>query len=96
MMRSLVVPLLLAALVVALAAAAVPTWFAQSGRTQTPSPDNDWPSYRRDAAGTGYSPLADITPANVGGLAAAWTYNLENDVHEDEDAEDEVTVQELP
>lgn len=36
----------------------------------------DWPMYRRDAAGTGFSPLDRITPANVAGLAPAWTYAL--------------------
>ena len=36
----------------------------------------DWPMYRRDAAGTGFSPLDRITPANVADLAPAWTYAL--------------------
>jgi len=36
----------------------------------------DWPMYRGDAAGSGYSPLAEITTANVGHLAPAWTYGL--------------------
>ena len=33
----------------------------------------DWPMYRRDAAGTGHSPLAEITTANVARLARSWT-----------------------
>jgi quinoprotein glucose dehydrogenase len=36
------------------------------------SPDVGWPSYGNDPAGTRYSPLADITPANVGDLELAW------------------------
>lgn len=33
-----------------------------------------WPAYGRTLAGDRYSPLADITPANIGDLALAWTY----------------------
>src|SRR5262245_17801944 len=36
----------------------------------------DWPGYRRDAAGTGYSALDQITAANVSTLKPGWTYNL--------------------
>jgi hypothetical protein len=39
----------------------------------------DWPMFRHDEAGTGYSPLAQITPGNVGKLTQAWTYRLQND-----------------
>jgi len=39
-------------------------------------PDGDWPSYHRDAAGTRYSPLTQITPANVASLRPAWTYHM--------------------
>ncbi len=34
----------------------------------------DWPNYGRDAGGSKYSPLDQITPANVSKLAVAWTY----------------------
>ena len=37
----------------------------------------DWPMYRHDLAGTGHSPLAQITPANAADLAVAWTYALD-------------------
>ncbi len=40
------------------------------------APDGDWPMYRHDLAGTGYSPLAQITPANVSTLANVWSYGL--------------------
>ena len=36
----------------------------------------DWPMYRGDTAGTGYSALSGITTANVADLAVAWSYSL--------------------
>ncbi|MBB4640163.1 membrane-bound PQQ-dependent dehydrogenase, glucose/quinate/shikimate family [Rhizorhapis suberifaciens] len=36
--------------------------------------DGDWPVWGRDAAGTRFSPLTQITPGNVGRLEVAWTY----------------------
>jgi quinoprotein glucose dehydrogenase len=53
---------------------------ARSGDAQqTPSAasDGDWPMYRHDLAGTGYSPLAQINATNVGTLTRAWTYGLQ-------------------
>jgi quinoprotein glucose dehydrogenase len=41
--------------------------------------DADWPTYRHDLAGTGYSRLTQITPANVANLTQAWTYRLQSD-----------------
>ena len=38
--------------------------------------DGDWPMYRHDLAGTGYSPLEEITVDNVEQLASAWAYSL--------------------
>jgi quinoprotein glucose dehydrogenase len=38
--------------------------------------DGDWPSYGRDAGATHYSPLAQITPANVASLKVAWTWHM--------------------
>ena len=35
--------------------------------------DGDWLMYRRTYDGWGYSPLSEITPANVGQLQMAWT-----------------------
>jgi quinoprotein glucose dehydrogenase len=34
----------------------------------------EWSHYGNDAGGSRYSPLEQITPANVGGLKVAWTY----------------------
>ena len=39
----------------------------------------NWPVYRGDIAGSGYSTLDRITAANVNSLAVAWTYSLRND-----------------
>jgi quinoprotein glucose dehydrogenase len=40
----------------------------------TPAPDSGWPAYGADAGGTRYSPLVQITPANVDKLQVAWTF----------------------
>ena len=36
---------------------------------------NDWPSHDHDAGGQRFSPLKQITPANAGKLALAWTFD---------------------
>src|SRR5690349_16334558 len=36
----------------------------------------DWPSYSRDPGAQRYSPLAQITPANVNSLKVAWTFHM--------------------
>jgi quinoprotein glucose dehydrogenase len=55
----------------AVSAAAVP------GRNATSpaQPDEDWRDYGRTAAGQRYSPLTQITPANVQNLKVAWTFH---------------------
>src|SRR6476620_6202381 len=40
---------------------------------QTP---NDWYNVGYDSGGSTYSPLTQITPANVSNLTTAWTYDL--------------------
>src|SRR5436309_2824621 len=55
---------------------------AQSGGAQQPAPENpagDWPMYRHDKAGTGYSPLTQINTRNVARLTQVWTYRLQSD-----------------
>ncbi|RAK60657.1 pyrroloquinoline quinone-dependent dehydrogenase [Phenylobacterium hankyongense] len=37
----------------------------------------DWPSVHHDPGGERYSPLTQITPANVSGLKVAWTYHMQ-------------------
>ena len=39
-------------------------------------PPGDWQSYGRDVEGSRYSPLDQITPANVGTLGQAWAFEL--------------------
>jgi quinoprotein glucose dehydrogenase len=37
---------------------------------------SEWPTYGHDADGMRFSPLTQITPANVGRLAVGWTYHM--------------------
>ena len=37
---------------------------------------NEWPTYGHDVGGMRFSPLKQITPANVANLQTAWTYHL--------------------
>jgi quinoprotein glucose dehydrogenase len=46
---------------------------AQSNKT----PAADWPMFNRDLASTRYSPLTQITTANVAKLAQVWSYRLQ-------------------
>ena len=39
----------------------------------------DWPMYRGNLAGTGYSPLEEITVDNLSSLSTTWRYSLRND-----------------
>jgi glucose dehydrogenase len=61
--------------------AALTALLFQSGRAQqsTDKPGTDWPMYRHDFAGTGYSPAAQLNPANVTNLTQVWTYRLQGD-----------------
>ena len=47
------------------------SWLASGGRARA----DDWNAYGRDLAGTRFSPLTQITPANVAGLKPAWTFH---------------------
>ncbi len=38
--------------------------------------EGDWPTYGHDAGGARFSPLAQITPANVAQLKPAWTFHM--------------------
>ena len=46
---------------------------ALTGCSRRPA-DHDWPSHGGDAGHTQFSPLDQITPANVSRLQVAWTY----------------------
>ena len=76
--------ILLAALTVSVAACG-----PQTPEQQTSAPEQaaagqsgdgvaagDWPLINRTLAANRYSPLAEITAANVSGLASSWTYQL--------------------
>ena len=39
----------------------------------------DWPMYRGELSGTGYSSLAQIDTSNVANLTQAWSYALQSD-----------------
>ena len=43
---------------------------------QTTGHASEWPTYGHDAGGMRFSPLKQITPANVASLQPAWTYHL--------------------
>ena len=57
-------------------------------------PDGEWHQYGRTPFGQRFSPLADITPANVGKLQVAWQYQT-GDVKRPEDV-GETTYQVTP
>jgi glucose dehydrogenase len=61
-----------AAFAASLAIGALAALFAQS-------PAGDWPMYRHDLAGSGYSSLAQIDAKNVAKLHQVWTYSLQSD-----------------
>ncbi len=49
----------------------------QAGQAQSSSPSPaDWPRYARDYSGTRFSPLKQLTPANVANLTTAWTLRV--------------------
>ena len=65
-----------------LAAFLAPQGEAQQKRGSTQEQgalNGDWPLYRHDLAGTGYSPLSQITAQNVGSLSKVWSYRLDSD-----------------
>ena len=72
-MRPRLMPLVAGLLTSALA---TPTVVVEQGRPD--ANDANWPMFRHDGAGTGYSPLGQITAENVRQLARAWTYGLQS------------------
>ncbi len=46
---------------------------------ETYTASNEWPTYGHDSGGMRFSPLTEITPANVGALQVAWVYHLRPD-----------------
>ena len=62
-----------------LAGLLISTLLVQPGSMQSRPAGSDWPMYRHDYAGTGYSPLTEISARNVSTLTRAWTYRLQSD-----------------
>jgi quinoprotein glucose dehydrogenase len=66
------------ALVAAALFTAALSFSTDARQPRTARGDADWPMYRRDLAGTGYSPLRQITLQNVADLAPAWTFRIQS------------------
>jgi glucose dehydrogenase len=49
---------------------------AQSKPARPAAPSTEWPTYGHDPGGQRFSPVAQITPANVNQLQVAWVYHL--------------------
>jgi quinoprotein glucose dehydrogenase len=51
---------------------------ARSGAASAPAPapSTEWPTYGHDPGGMRFSPVAQITPANVSQLNVAWVYHM--------------------
>jgi quinoprotein glucose dehydrogenase len=72
-MKRLPVVLLAGAATVASAAYQV---LAQPRPAQNAAASTEWPTYGHDPGGMRFSPVAQITPANVGQLKVAWVYHM--------------------
>ena len=61
-----------------LSLASIPVLLGPAARTQqaAPPPGADWPMYRHDYSGTGYSPLTQINTKNVSSLKEVWSNSL--------------------
>jgi quinoprotein glucose dehydrogenase len=53
---------------------------------QSPVLPADWPTYRRDLAGTRFSPLTQIDARNVTGLTQAWSVPVARSATDNDDA----------
>ena len=51
----------------------------QSAENSEIRDSSEWPTYRGNTSGTGYSPLEQITLDNVKNLEVVWKYSLRND-----------------
>jgi glucose dehydrogenase len=54
----------------------LPFLFALAAHQPVPDVPGNWPMPGRDPGGTRYSPLTQITPANVSQLKVAWVYHM--------------------
>src|SRR5215203_3290873 len=49
---------------------------ALAGNFALAAPGDEWPNTGNDRGAMRYSPLSQITPANVNSLKVAWTYHM--------------------
>jgi quinoprotein glucose dehydrogenase len=49
---------------------------SMAGQIAKTEPSTEWPTYGHDPGGMRFSPLKQITPANVGQLRVAWVYHM--------------------
>ena len=49
---------------------------AQSNGGKASKPSTEWPTYGHDSGGMRFSPVTQITPANVARLKVAWVYHM--------------------
>lgn len=49
---------------------------AQSPKPGSAAASTEWPTYGHDPGGMRFSPLTELTPANVGRLKVAWVYHM--------------------
>ncbi len=52
------------------------TLLGQTEKAQAIDPAKEWPTYGHDPGGMRFSPLTEITPANVDKLKVAWVYHM--------------------
>ncbi len=67
---------LLGALLVGAAIMTSATYYAQSKPPTSTAASTEWPTYGQDPGGMRYSPVAQITAANVSQLKVAWVYHM--------------------
>ncbi len=58
-----------------LVAVVIAVSLAAASQRSASTPDGDWPAYGRDPGAQRYSPLTQITPANVTDLEQAWSFD---------------------
>src|SRR5437762_166228 len=63
-------------LLVAISAAGMSAMAPAAGRAQAPTAAESWTTYGHDSGGMRYSPLTEITPANVGRLKQVWVFHM--------------------
>ena len=62
---------------VVIAAGVLPSRLGARAQSKgAPSSSTEWPTYGHDPGGARYSPLTEITPANVSRLSVAWVYHM--------------------